>query len=337
MPPELDDIEQPEVEAAEEVVEEEAVVEGESGDDLDALFNEILDSYGEGESQEGDDTPDGPGPGELSEDVEEEEVPEVDAEEETSEEISEAPEPEPEGPSEVELLKAELAQLKAQLAQPKREEPKQDRASGTDRADFETAVHILLHGGEKSQETWTTIPARIKKDAVDFVRGHTRAEVRYALDPKQRFNDMFKPFVEELLQSRLAPLYQEYQSRKVNEMMKPYQDKLSDPATKKRFNEILSGLPGVNTVTNLTEQKKLVSLAMEKLEWEKKAAELEARSQKVEAVERQQKVNRKARVRSAGKSRKVAAAPLPDLGEHESLEEYYNKLIANPGRYGLDD
>lgn len=328
--------------------------------DIDSII-ERATAEAEGRSEEDlDEDPDGPDQGELSEDVEEEgetedsedeEDPEPEGHDEEADEGEDDSEDEEEpesqastGPLEQQLatLKAEVEQQRMerqallwamqQQAQPQTQAP---TASQQDKSDFETALYLAQFGRtEQDSKTWESLPARVRKDATEFAEHRARMETRYTINPELRFQNEIAPFVERMVQERLAPLVQEYQARRANEIVAPLKEKLKDPADKERVRVLLEGIPGSRSA-DWRDQEAALKLAVEKLELEKKLADLEKRSQGVRAKEAQQEANKRARKRGTrgGRRGSTNKTPPPSMKPGEDMEDYYTRLLKNADKY----
>lgn len=298
------------------------------------LVKEVTASEGEPEPTEipeddEDEEPSEAGPG----DEPGEQAEEDSAEPEESDDEDQTPEPEaaPEikEPDELSRLRAQNEQLLAAMGQLLAKGPPAAQQAPVPRSDptpevSEDAVRLALFGG--NEEQWKRIPESEKARALKIAEDYARREVKAALSPKARYEQIREQVLSEVA-AFLDPVMSDFHQRRAAEIVQKHLDPIKDPTVRKRAEALFRENPGsastswkdLDTVLG-TSVKLAMAEAREKAVAEKKA--------KIESEKKQDKAAKhKLKNRSAtpgAVAKKVA--PPASLKDGESLMEFYERL-----------
>lgn len=322
---------------AQAVAEEEALAgEDEVGpDDESGELAEEDDAAADPGSDDDDDLED-------EDDVEADDEDEDDEADEPLEDEDQAEEPNPEleaERAERKRLEGEIASLREQaqqtqallqqLIQGGAVPPQQQQQAPRVNPELERAVYAAFTGDD---EAFKSLPKQVQNTALQAIRHREQSEARYTLDPEARYRDQFAHFAERhftaLLNEHLRPILEDRANAKVDRVLEPHKDVLSDPELKKEFAAILDRIPG-----GPDQWEQRVALAREVFDKKHSERKLTKKEQNLRTRERQLKAKQSSRRRSGkgarGGKKQRRAEPTVESPEDVFSPEYQAWLAAN--------
>ena len=230
----------------------------------------------------------------------------------------EAPAPEAKT-DELAEFRQELAALKAErqvlleLVQSRNQQP-QVQPPPNPNADVPTEAVIMAMYGVNDTNAWNALSPNVREKALKIARAHMERESQKALNPNAEDE------VEDRVMKRVAPLVEDYHSRRAREVRERHIDTLKDPVAQQRARDLYSQMPGAG------------SHDWRDIERAVKAAATQARLEMTERRTKEQEIREKAKKVQQGstKGTKIKASPGPS-GTTSTKFTWDNPPPINPG------
>jgi hypothetical protein len=180
-------------------------------------------------------------------------------------------------------FRQELAALKAErqvlldLVKNQTREPQAIQPPPNPNSDVPTEAVIMAMYGVNDTNAWNALSPNVREKALKVARAHMDREALKALNPDAQDE------VEDRVMRRVAPLVEDYHSRRAREVREKHIDSLKDPVAEQRARELYSQMPGAG------------SHDWRDIERAVKAAATQARLEMAERKSKEQEIKEKAK------------------------------------------
>lgn len=188
----------------------------------------------------------------------------------------------------------------------------------------EEAVRLALFSGDETR--WKALTERERAEALKVQQAYVDREVKAALNPKFRYDQMKDDFLRDVAEF-MQPVLQEHHNQQAAKIVGRHLDPIKDPSVRKRAEALFQESPGSKS-SNWSDLDKALGMSA-------KLALAEARDRKI--AEQQQKVQGRKVQNDAAKPKPKTPGKGPGeakpkgnpllMGENESPAEMFNRLL----------
>lgn len=183
-------------------------------------------------------------------------------------------------------------------------------------------LRMALFGDSTGQ--WKTVPQDIQAKALRLAQEHVSREIRAARSPK-----VLKDEIQQAVFEQVAPLVEDYHSRKARELTERHLAPLKDPAMEARAKELFKTMPGANSA-NWRDIEKALEAAATKARAEVLEKRFREQDNKTKAGKVQKTGNGGTKLKPTGKpgtpAKVVSKDSRPPMKPGERLTDYFDRI-----------
>lgn len=187
-------------------------------------------------------------------------------------------------------------------------------------------LRMALFGDSTGQ--WQSVPQDVKAKAVKLAQEHVSRTIREARSPKVRV-EAIKDELNQAVFEQVAPLVEDYHSRKAREVAEKHLTPLKDPVVEKRAKELFAEMPGSKSTS-----WKDIERALQAAASQARAEALEKRFQEQENKSKAKQVQKgstggtKLKSGTKGSAIKPSLEAPPPMKPGERLSDYNARIKA---------